>query len=172
MTVAGKIHSMKETNLFFLGIVVLIIILDQATKLYIDATMSLHESFPIIDGFFNITYIRNPGAAFGFLAGAPLVFRSLFFLAVTIAAIVLILYYLYKNPGRGPLLTTALALILAGAIGNMIDRLRFGEVIDFLDVYIGAAHWPAFNVADSAISAGAVVLFLALVNQGKEPTRR
>jgi signal peptidase II len=172
MTAVNKVHFTKETLLLFLGIVVAVVILDQVTKYYIHATMSLHESFPVINGFFNITYIRNPGAAFGFLAGAPLVFRSLFFLAVTIAAIVLILYYLYTNPGCGRLLTIALALILAGAVGNMIDRLRFGEVIDFLDVYIGTSHWPAFNVADSAISAGAVVLFLALVSQGKEPKGR
>jgi len=163
--------STRKSSIIFLGIVVPIIFLDQATKLWIDASMVLHASFPVIDGFFNITYVRNPGAAFGFLAGAPRVFRSLFFLAVTILAIVLILYYLYKNPDGGPLLTIALALILAGAVGNMIDRVRLGEVIDFLDVYIGQAHWPAFNVADSAICVGAAVLFLALVNQGKEQKR-
>ncbi|MDD5169772.1 MAG: signal peptidase II [Syntrophales bacterium] len=162
---------MKKTNILFLSIVVLTVVLDQITKYYIHTSMVLHSSFPIIDGFFNITYIRNPGAAFGFLAGAPAIFRSLFFLAVTIMAISLILYYLYKTPSRGPLLTASLALILAGALGNMIDRLRFGEVIDFLDVYLGASHWPAFNIADSAISVGAVVLFLAMVNQGKEHER-
>jgi len=159
---------MRKTNLIFLLIVLSGVLLDQATKLYIDGTMALHASYPVIDGFFSITYVRNPGAAFGFLAGAPAVFRSLFFVGVTILAVSLILYYLYKNPFRGPLLTISLALILAGALGNLIDRLRFGEVIDFLDVYIGTTHWPAFNVADSAISVGAVVLFLALVGQDQE----
>lgn len=159
---------MKKTNLLFLGIVMIVVLFDQATKLWIDASMARYASFPVIDGFFNITYIRNPGAAFGFLAGAPPLFRSLFFLAVTIAAIGLILYYLYKNPSRGPLLTISLALILAGALGNMIDRVRLGEVIDFLDVYIGTAHWPAFNVADSAICVGAAALFWVMVNQKQE----
>ena len=161
----------KKINMIFLPIVIVIVILDQVTKLYIDASMALHTSFPVINGFFNITYIRNPGAAFGFLAGSPAMFRSLFFLAVTVLAVGLILYYLYKNPFRGNLLTVSLALILAGALGNLIDRLRFGEVIDFLDVYIGTTHWPAFNVADSAISVGAVILFLAMIHQGKEKQR-
>ena len=159
---------MKKTNLTFLGIVVIIVVLDQVTKLWIDASMALHASFPVIDGFFNITYVRNPGAAFGFLAGAAPVFRTLFFLAVTVAAIVLILYYLYKTPSRGPFLTISLALILSGALGNMIDRVRLGEVIDFLDVYIGTTHWPAFNVADSAICVGAAIMFWVMVKDGKE----
>lgn len=158
---------MKKTNLTFLGIVVIIVVLDQVTKLWIDGSMALHASFPVIDGFFNITYVRNPGAAFGFLASAAPVFRTLFFLAVTVAAIVLILYYLYKTPFRGPFLTISLALILAGALGNMIDRVRLGEVIDFLDVYLGTAHWPAFNVADSAICVGAAILFWVMVKDGK-----
>lgn len=158
----------KKTNILFIGIVILAVVLDQVTKAYIHGAMPLYASFPVIDGFFNITYVRNPGAAFGFLAEAPALFRSLFFLGVTVVAVGLILYYLYKTPSRGLLLTTSLALILSGALGNMIDRLRFGEVIDFLDVYIGASHWPAFNVADSAISVGAVILFLAMINQGKQ----
>ena len=157
---------MKRTNWIFLGVVAAVVVLDQATKLWIDAAMPLHASFPVIDGFFNITYVRNPGAAFGFLAGAPPLFRSLFFVCVTIAAIVLILYYLYKNPSRGPLLTLSLAFILSGALGNLIDRVRYGEVIDFLDFYLGRVHWPAFNVADTAICIGAALLFLDLVGAG------
>jgi signal peptidase II len=157
---------MKRTNWIFLGVVAAVMVLDQATKLWIDAAMPLHASFPVLDGFFNITYVRNPGAAFGFLAGAPLLFRSLFFVAVTAAAIALILYYLYKNPSRSPLLTLALAFILSGALGNLIDRVRYGEVIDFLDFYLGQVHWPAFNVADTAICIGAALLFLDLVGGG------
>jgi hypothetical protein len=86
--------------------------------------------------------------------------------AVTAAAIALILYYLYKNPSRSPLLTLALAFILSGALGNLIDRVRYGEVIDFLDFYLGRVHWPAFNVADTAICIGAALLFLDLVGAG------
>jgi signal peptidase II len=130
--------------------------------------MRLHESIPVIQGFFNITYVRNPGAAFGFLADASPLFRSIFFVAVTVLAIILVVHYIWKSRAEEPFLTFALALILAGAVGNLIDRVRLGEVIDFLDVYIGSYHWPAFNVADSAISVGAVILFIELTRRVSE----
>lgn len=93
--------------------------------------------------------------------------RYIFFTGVSVAAILLIIYYLKLQYERDPLTVLSLSLILAGALGNMIDRVRFGEVIDFLDFHIGNAHWPAFNVADTAISLGAFLLFLALI-KGKE----
>jgi signal peptidase II len=145
----------------------LILLLDQITKYYIASSMLLHESIPVIKGLFSITYVRNPGAAFGFLSGASPLFRSIFFAAVTVLAIFLVLHYIWKSKAEEPLLSLALSLILAGAVGNLIDRVRLGEVIDFLDVYIGSCHWPAFNVADSAISIGAVILFIELVRHGK-----
>lgn len=146
----------------------LIVILDQITKFYVDASMRLHESIPVIDGFFSITHVRNPGAAFGFLADASPLFRAIFFVAVTILAILLVLHYIWKSRAEEPLLTFALSLILSGAVGNLIDRVRLGEVIDFLDVYVGPHHWPAFNVADSAISVGAVILLIEITRGGKE----
>ena len=146
----------------------LVLLFDQATKIYIDASMPLHDSFSVIPGFFSITHVRNPGAAFGFLAGASPLFRNVFFVGVTMAAILLILHYVRTSKAEERLLTLSLSLILSGAVGNLIDRIRFGEVIDFLDVYIGSHHWPAFNVADSAISVGAVILFVELVRQGRE----
>ena len=146
----------------------LVILFDQISKVYIDSSMHLHDSFPVIQGFFSITYIRNPGAAFGFLAGASPLFRYIFFVAITVTAIVLILHYIRKSKAEEVCLTLSLSLILSGAVGNLIDRIRFGEVIDFLDVYIGSYHWPAFNVADSAISVGAVILFIELIKRGKE----
>ena len=146
----------------------LILFLDQITKFYVDSSMRLHESIPVIQGFFSITHVRNPGAAFGFLAGASPLFRSIFFVAVTVLAIILAVHYIWKSRAEEPFLTFALSLILSGAAGNLIDRVRLGEVIDFLDVYIGSTHWPAFNVADSAISVGAVILFIELTRRGKE----
>ncbi|MFH1081738.1 MAG: signal peptidase II [Pseudomonadota bacterium] len=146
----------------------LILMIDQITKFYVDSSMRLHESIPVIEGFFNITYVRNPGAAFGFLANASPLFRSIFFMAVTILAIILVLHYVWKSRAEEPFLTVALSLILSGAIGNLIDRVRLGEVIDFLDVYISSYHWPFFNVADSAISVGAVILFIELTRRGRE----
>lgn len=146
----------------------LILLLDQITKFYVDSLMRLHESIPVIQGLFSITYVRNPGAAFGFLADASPLFRSIFFVAVTVLAIILVLHYIWKSRAKEPFLTFALVLILSGAVGNLIDRIRFGEVIDFLDVYIGTTHWPAFNVADSAISVGAVILIIELTRRGRQ----
>ena len=158
---------MNKKYILFGMTTVLMILLDQITKVYIDTSMQLHDSLPVIQGFFSITYVRNPGAAFGFLAGASPLFRYLFFVAVTVTAIVLILFYLRKNREEEQRVTFSLSLILSGAIGNLIDRVRLGEVIDFLDVYFGSYHWPAFNVADSAISIGAVILLIELIRRGK-----
>jgi signal peptidase II len=89
-------------------------------------------------------------------------------MAVTVLAVILVLHYIWKSRADEPFMTFALSLILSGAVGNLIDRVRLGAVIDFLDVYIGSAHWPAFNVADSAISVGAVILFVELMRHGRE----
>ena len=158
---------MQKKNVIFLLTVAVLLILDQVTKYVIHTGMALHESIPVIPGFFSITYIRNPGAAFGFLAGASPTFRYVFFIGITIAAIGLILHYLRTYAAGDQLLTISLGMILSGAIGNLIDRVRFGEVIDFLDVYLGTTHWPAFNIADSAISVGAFILFIHLIQQKK-----
>jgi signal peptidase II len=159
-----------KKNILFLVITGIVVLLDQLTKGWIIATMRLHDAYSVIDGFFNIIYVRNPGAAFGFLAGASPLFRSVFFLAVTLAAILLILHYLRQTRIEEIFLVSALALILAGAVGNLIDRIRFGEVIDFFDVYVGAHHWPAFNVADASITTGASLLMIFLLGKRKEKT--
>ena len=144
-----------------LGFVVLaIIVVDQITKAYIDGSMYLHESIPIIPGYFNLTYIRNPGAAFGIMGTMSSGFRIIFFFLTSVLAMgLLITIFIRLDPGDwwGQL---TIASIFGGAIGNFIDRLQYGEVIDFLDVYINGYHWPAFNVADSAISVGVCSLLL------------
>jgi signal peptidase II len=159
---------MLKKNVLFLSVTALVILLDQLTKAWILATLRLHESFAVIGGFFNIAHVRNPGAAFGFLAGASPAFRYAFFLAVTAAAIALILHYLSRTRIEDLSLVFSLSLILAGAAGNLIDRFRFGEVVDFFDVYIGVHHWPAFNVADAAITSGAALLIIILIRRRKE----
>ncbi len=159
---------MSRKNGIFLAITILVVLLDQATKAWIVSTMGLHDSYAVVNGFFNITSVRNPGAAFGFLAGAPPAFRTVFFIAVTVGAIMLILYYLKISRIDDFPLIVSLGLIFAGAAGNLIDRVRFGEVVDFLDVYVGNYHWPAFNVADSAISIGASVLVVTMLRKRKE----
>lgn len=148
--------------------VAVVTLLDFITKAYISSAMSLHESFVVIGGFLNITYVRNPGAAFSFLADTPAIFRSIFFISVTVLAIVLVLYYIAKSKIEEPLMIFSLSLILSGAVGNLIDRVRFGEVVDFIDIYITSYHWPAFNVADSAITVGVVIMILQLTKGKKK----
>jgi len=152
----------KNLLIFFLGAAV-IIALDQITKSAITARFILHESYPVIHGLFNLVYVMNPGAAFGFLADASETFRYIFFTGITVAAVMLIVYYLIKSNPRNLMLVGSLTLIFGGAVGNLIDRLRFGAVVDFLDVFIGSAHWPAFNVADSAITVGAVLMIWEMI---------
>ncbi|MFQ5579984.1 MAG: signal peptidase II [Nitrospiria bacterium] len=135
-----------------------VILFDQISKLYIDRAFRLHESITVIDGFFSLTYIRNPGAAFGLFAEHNEGFRSVFFAAVSVIALFLLAYFFWEMPKEETLGLVAISLLYGGAIGNMIDRFRLGEVIDFLDFYVGKFHWPAFNVADSAITVGISLL--------------
>jgi signal peptidase II len=158
----------KKSYFIFSLTAAAVLICDQVTKFFVNSRMLLHDSLPVIGGFFNITYVKNPGAAFGFLAGAHPLFRAVFFICVTVAAIILILYYIRKSSNTDPLLTASLSLILGGAVGNLIDRIRFGEVVDFLDVYVGSYHWPAFNIADSAISVGAIILVFEIIRRHRE----
>jgi len=134
-----------------------VIILDQITKAIILYSMSLYHSIPVVPGFFSITHIHNPGGAFGFMANQSPVVRSMVFLFFSALAVCLIFYFYKKTPKEYSLLAAGFALIFGGAIGNLIDRIRFGKVVDFLDFSIGNFHWPAFNIADSAISIGMVI---------------
>jgi signal peptidase II len=143
----------------FILVVGITLLLDQVSKEIVMRGLSLGENLEVIPGFFALTHIRNTGGAFGFLAGEATRTRTLFFLAASGLALSIILYLYAKLPPDKPWVAGALAVIFGGAMGNIVDRLRFGEVIDFLDFYVGAVHWPAFNVADSAISVGAGLLF-------------
>jgi len=151
---------LKRNYLLFVLTVLVIVVLDQITKIYIDTHMTLHETIPVVNGFFNITYVRNPGAAFGFLADASPFLRALFLIGVSIFASGLIVYYIIKMKTEDILLTYGMSLILGGAVGNLIDRIRFGYVVDFVHWYWNGFHWPVFNLADSAISIAAVLLIV------------
>lgn len=134
-----------------------VVALDQATKWMIVRFLNYYEEITVIPGFFNLIYVHNPGGAFGIFAKNQGWIQGLFFVAIACGAMGLILY-LYKNtPSEYPWLLSGLALIFGGALGNLIDRLRLGKVIDFIDIYISQWHWPAFNVADSAITVGMVI---------------
>jgi len=156
-------NALKRNYLLFVLTALVIIVLDQITKVYIDTHMTLHECIPVIQGFFNITYVRNPGAAFGILSDATPFIRALFLIGVSIFAAGLIVYYIARMKKEDILLVYGMSLIMGGAVGNLIDRIRLGEVIDFLDVFISTYHWPAFNVADSAVTVGAIILFYKLI---------
>ena len=145
-----------------------IIAIDQVTKLSIMQSMRLHESIPIVQDFFSLTYIRNPGAAFGLLAGSSNAFRMVFFGVTSLIALALLGTILFRLPEKDWVGQLSISGVLGGAIGNLIDRLRYGEVIDFLDVYVNSYHWPAFNVADSAISVGVVFLIIHFAFEKKD----
>jgi len=140
-----------------------VIIFDQITKAVIQNTLTIYHSIIVIPGFFNITHIHNPGGAFGFMANKSPCLRNLLFILLSSLAICLIFYFYKKTPQKYSLLSACFALILGGALGNLIDRIRFGKVVDFLDFYIGNYHWPAFNVADSAITVGITIYVFHLV---------
>lgn len=143
-----------------------IVILDQVTKLVVIDRFRLGESIAVIPGFFSLTYVRNTGAAFGILATADPAFRVPFFTLVPLIALGAIAY-VFKNIRRDDWkMASALSMVIGGAVGNLIDRLRFGYVIDFLDFHWSYQyHFPAFNVADSAICVGVGILMLDLLRQ-------
>jgi len=141
----------------------IIIVADQITKAVVLSKMALYQSISVIPGFFNLTHIHNPGGAFGFLAQQNPALRIGVFLFASSIAIVLIFLFYRQIPKTHPILSAGLALIFGGAIGNLVDRIRFGKVVDFLDFYIGKIHWPAFNVADSAITVGVAIFLVHLV---------
>jgi len=150
-------NSSRASLAPWLGIATIVILLDQLTKITITRLFTYGESDPVTS-FFNLVLVYNKGAAFSFLAQSA-GWQRYFFTGIGIAAALFIIYLLKKNAGQR-LFCSALALILGGAIGNVIDRIAYGHVIDFLDFHVAGWHWPAFNVADSAICIGAVLFVL------------
>ena len=139
----------------------LVLVLDQATKLHVHNTFALYESRPLVENFFALTYVRNSGSAFGLLARYDPAVLRIFFPAVTVLAVVALLWYLSRLPASQSLTLWGVCLVIGGAAGNGIDRFRIGQVIDFLDVHwYDVYHWPTFNVADSAICVGVGLLVL------------
>lgn len=147
----------------------IIVVIDQVTKKMIVDRFSLHEMLPVISNYFDITRIHNTGAAFGMLANADPLIRVPFFIIVPLLALGMIFYFLRTLPDKNKWSAIALALILSGAVGNLLDRMIYGYVVDFL--YFSWKHtyfFPAFNVADAAISVGAFILFLAMFEGKKD----
>ena len=160
---------MKNRYAILAAVTVLVLVIDQATKVYVDRTMQLYQSIPVVDGLFSITYMRNKGAAFSFLSNFD--YRLPFFILVSLVAVVAILVAYRKLRDDQRFAALSLSLILSGAVGNLIDRIRLGEVIDFLDVFWRTHHWPAFNVADSAICVGVALLAVDMVLEERRQKR-
>jgi len=155
----------KFAMLKWLGLSFLAVLLDQLSKLLIADNMQLYQSINIMP-YVNLTYVHNTGAAFSFLSEAG-GWQRWFFAALAIIIGAVIAVWLSRLKAHETLMAVSLSLVLGGAIGNLIDRLAYGYVIDFLDVYVQTWHWPAFNVADSAISLGVVLMLLESFAVGK-----
>jgi signal peptidase II len=132
-----------------------VVLLDQITKWVVDRTLQENESITVLRGFFDLVHVRNRGMAFGLLNRPDLNLGFYFLVFATLGAMVLLLVWMFKLKDEERRIIPGLSLVLGGAVGNLIDRLRLGEVIDFLDLYLGPYHWPSFNVADSAVTVGA-----------------
>jgi signal peptidase II len=149
-----------------------ILVLDQWTKSLIVHKLLLYQKVEVIQGFFNIIHVRNTGGAFGIFGGDKGGLGSILFVVVSLVAIGVIVFLFIRIKEDEKTLALSFSLILSGAIGNLIDRLRYGEVIDFLDFYLSSTHWPTFNVADSAICIGIGLMALELLKRDhKEGTK-
>ncbi len=152
---------MKNKYLQAGSIIGIVLALDQFTKYVVEARIRLHDVIIVVPGFFNLTHIRNKGAAFGILSNLPEFWRGAFFITVTIVAVAAIITLIVKTHER--LSVYAFSLIAGGALGNVVDRIRYGEVVDFIQWYVKSYYWPSFNVADSAVTVGVVLLAIEML---------
>jgi signal peptidase II len=162
---------MKHKYLWVGSIVGAVVILDQFTKYLVEKQIRMYEVVPVIRGFFNLTHVRNKGAAFSLFSTAPDGLRVAFFISVPLLALAFIGVLIRKTQER--LHIVAFSFIAGGAAGNLLDRVRYGEVVDFIQWYVKSWYWPSFNVADSAISAGVSLLVIdMLFGKQKSPEER
>ena len=159
-----------NSRYFFLFIVSnVLIILDQYTKLWVTNHIPQGHFIMVVDNFFALSHIRNPGVAFGLFAEGPSNLKTYIFIGFSIIAIIAILIVFHKTPRGNTMVLAALIMIFSGAIGNLIDRILYHEVIDFIDFFYNHYHWPAFNIADSCITIGVGLMFVDLFRSGREP---
>lgn len=148
---------------YLLSLAGILIALDQISKFLIVEFVPLFSNITVVPGFFDIVHVRNTGAAFSLFAGSGAAWRQPLFVSLTLLVVGILVFAYRKLTAEDTWTKTAYACIIGGALGNLIDRVRFGEVIDFLDFYISSYHWPAFNVADTSITVGAVMLMISLL---------
>jgi len=150
----------KKKFLVFACIACAIVVIDQVTKYAINTGIPVDDGFQLVPGFLNIVHARNPGAAFGILADSASSYRSLFFVLVSVVAAVAIIGLIASAKELDRWLLLGYSCFFGGALGNLLDRIRFGEVVDFLDFHVGRVHWPSFNVADSMLCVGIGFFFI------------
>jgi signal peptidase II len=164
--------KLKESTIYragYLAVSLAVLLLDQWTKGIVTRAFDVHQSRALIAGLFDITYVRNSGAAFGLFASVDSSIKAILLNSVAVLVFLVVSAYALRSSHRSVRLQLGFALILGGAVGNLLDRVRFGYVVDFLDFSISGHHWPAFNVADSGIVAGVGLLFLDMLrNEGEE----
>ena len=159
--------AVYRTAYFLVSLAVLL--LDQWTKGLITRSFEVHQSTSVISNLFDLTYVRNSGAAFGLFASVDSSIKAILLNSVAVVVFLIVSAYALRSSHKSVRLQVGLALILGGAVGNLMDRVRFGYVVDFLDFAVSGHHWPAFNVADSAICIGVALLFLDMLRNEEEP---
>jgi signal peptidase II len=152
-----------KRNLPYLLLMAAIVLLDQGTKALVVRTLGLHEYVSLVDGLLSLSHVRNRGAAFGLLSDWDVPYQAVLLSVLSLGALLAIAFYFLRLPPAARLARTALALVLGGAVGNLIDRARLGYVVDFVHAYWRQHQWPDFNVADSAISVGVTLLVLDIL---------
>lgn len=147
-----------------------VVVLDQITKAIVSSRLALGESVEVISGLLHLTLVRNTGMAFGLLSRSDLPYKSVIMTLLSVGALAAVLYYTMRSDQGDRITRFGLAFILGGALGNIIDRVRFGYVVDFVDVFYGSSHWPAFNVADTSICIGVGLLLLDSFRRRESPS--
>jgi signal peptidase II len=167
----SEFPRIKESALYraaYFIVSLAVLLLDQWTKGIITRTFDVHQSTTVVGGLFDLTYVRNSGAAFGLFASVDSSIKAVILNSVAVLVFIVVSAYALRSSHKSVRLQVGFALILGGAIGNLMDRVRFGYVVDFLDFSISGHHWPAFNVADSAICVGVGLLFLDMLRNEEE----
>jgi signal peptidase II len=153
-------HAMRKYHFL---VAIAVVFLDRVTKWLVAARMDLHDSISVLPGFFQVTYVQNSGAAFGLFAESRSEWTTTMLVLFSLVALIVVSVMLWKNSHSLTVTGIGLALIMGGALGNLWDRLLYGRVVDFFDFYLGSYHWPAFNIADSAIVIGAGLLVVEIL---------
>jgi signal peptidase II len=166
---AAALAGLPAWRLAYLSLAAAVFLADRLTKILIESWLPLYGIHPVVPGLFQIVHVTNEGIAFGLFADSQSAFKGALLIAVSAVALAAVVYMLWTAQAGAGWQLAGLALILGGAAGNLLDRIREGRVVDFLDVYVGEYHWPAFNVADSAIVIGGALLLVSIVCQ---PTKQ